>query len=222
MGSVKWRGLACLLFSFVWESVSGPVAHAYVLPAEQIVQFMAANFSKTQTLVVHLHCQESGEEKAGGGSEEVLTMKSPDRVHSTIKDSDAKKGSAKEYSYQQFFLANSPSRLLTLMLEMGIDLQKVGYTRMDGVIAYRIGDPEGSSPQVLVEKGRFLPLFVSYKAPGPEETVVKAKFLDYRKAGQAWYPFEMVCPRADGVAEKCVVRSLKVNGPVSPSLFQSK
>jgi hypothetical protein len=223
MESVKWKGLACLLLvTACLSAVSERLGHAYVLPAEQIVQFMASNFSKTQTLIVDQYCQETNEEKGISGFDEVLTMKSPDLFHSRIEDSDEKKGAERYYSYRQFFLANSPSRLLALLLEMGIDLQKVGYTRIDGVIAYRIGDTEDASPRVMVEKGRFLPLLVSYKAPGPRETVVKAKFLDYRKVEQAWYPFEILYSRADGITEKCTVRSLRVNRPVSPSHFGSK
>jgi hypothetical protein len=111
---------------------------------------------------------------------------------------------------------------LAFLLEMGIELQKVGYTRMAGVIAYRIGDSEGASPMILVEKGRFLPLLVSYRPPGLGQTLIKAKFLDYRKVEQAWYPFEILYSRAEGITEKCTVRSLRVNRPVSPSLFGSK
>ena len=223
MGSIKWNRISFVAFLVGCLTVaSEPVAHAYVLPAEQIVQFMASNFSKTQTLRVDQYCQETGEEGGSTGFYEVLTMKSPDLFHSRIKDSDERKGAERDNFYLQFFLSNSASRLSALLLEMGIDLQKVAYTRMDGVIAYRIGDTEETSPKVLIEKGRFLPLHVSYRASGPEGTLVKAKFLDYRKVEQAWYPFETLYSRADGTTQKCTVRSLRVNGPVSPSLFGPK
>jgi hypothetical protein len=111
---------------------------------------------------------------------------------------------------------------MALLLEMGIDVQKVSYTRIDGVVAYRIGETDQASPKVLVEKGRFLPLLLSYKAPGLGGGLAKVKFVDYRKVEQAWYPFEIFCSTADGTTEKYTVRSLKVNGPVSASLFGSK
>ena len=223
MKLVKWKELVFwLLFPGCLTVASEPVAYAYVLPAEQIVQFMASNFSKTQTLVVDQQCQETGEEGGSSGFHEVLTMKSPGLFHSRIKDSDERKGAERDNFYLQFFLSNSASQLLALLLEIGIDLQRVGYTRVDGVIAYRIGDTEETSPKVLIEKGRFLPLHVSYRASGPEGTLVKAKFLDYRKVEQAWYPFETLYSRADGTTQKCTVRSLRVNRPVSPSLFGPK
>lgn len=223
MGSIKWKGLVFLVFlSGCLSALSEQVTYAYLLPAEQIIQFMAVNFSKTQTLIVHQYGEETTEEKGSRGFDEILTMKSPDLFHSTIKESNETKGRERDYSYRQFFLANSASRLMALLLEMGIDVQKVSYTRIDGVVAYRIGETDQVSPKVLVEKGRFLPLLLSYKAPGLGGALAKAKFVDYRKVEQAWYPFEILCSTADGTTEKYTVRSLKVNGPVSPSLFGFK
>jgi hypothetical protein len=223
MGSIRWKGLVfLLLWSGCLSALSEPVTHAYILPAEQIVQFMAVNFSKTQTLIVHQYVEEMSEEKSSRGYEETLTMKSPDLLHSRIKESDETKGRVKDYSYFQFFLANSASRMMALLLEMGIDVQKVSYTRIDGVIAYRIGETDQASPKVLVEKGRFLPLLLSYRAPGLGGAWAKARFLDYRKIEQTWYPFEISYSKEDGIPEKYTVRSLKVNGPVSASFFGSK
>jgi hypothetical protein len=225
MGSIKWKGLVFLvLLSGCLSALSMQVAHAYILPAEQIIQFMAVNFSKTQTLIVHQYSEELNEEnqKSGKGFDEILTMKSPDLFHSTIKESYETKGRGKDYSFRQFFLANSASRLMALLVEMGVDVQKVSYTRIDGVVAFRIGETDQASPKVLIEKGRFLPLLLSYKAPNLGGALAKAKFVDYRKVEQAWYPFEIFCSTADGTTEKYTVRSLKVNGPVSSSLFGSK
>jgi hypothetical protein len=221
MGSIKWKGLVFLvLLSGCLSALSEQAAHAYLLPAEQIIQFLAVNFSKTQTLIVHQYGEETTEEKGSRGFDEILTMKSPDQFHSRIKEFIETK--ERDYSYRQFFLANNASRLMALLLEMGIDVQKVSYTRIDGVVAYRIGETDQASPKVLVEKGRFLPLLLSYKAPGLGGGLAKVKFVDYRKVEQAWYPFEIFCSTANGTIEKYTVRSLKVNGPVSASLFGPK
>jgi len=223
MRSIKWKGFAFLvLLSSCSNVLSEPVANAYLLPADQIVQFMAGNFSKTQTLIVHQYGEETTEEKGSRGFDEILTMKSPDLFHSRIKEFNETKGRQRDYSYRQFFLANSVSRLMAVLLDMGIDVQKVSYTRIDGVVAYRIGETDQASPKFLVEKGRFLPLLLSYKASGLGGGLAKAKFVDYRKVEQSWYPFEIFCSTADGTTEKYTVRSLKVNGPVSSSIFGSK
>jgi hypothetical protein len=223
MRSIKWKGFAFfVLLSSCSNVLSEPVANAYLLPAEQIVQFMAGNFSKTQTLIVHQYGEETTEEKGSRGFDEILTMKSPDLFHSRIKEFHETKGRERDHAYRQFFLANSAFRLMALLLEMGIDVQKVSYTRIDGVVSYRIGETDQASPKIIVEKGRFLPLLLSYKAPGLGGALAKVKFVDYRKVEQAWYPFEIFCSTADGTTEKYTVRSLKVNGPVSSSLFGSK
>ncbi len=224
MGPVKWRKLFSLLLLPAGLSVlSEPVAHAYVLPAEQILQFMAANFSKTQTLIVHQSCEQTSEAKGTKSFDEILTMKAPGLFHVETKDSGENRGEERDYSYWRLFLANSASPLTALMLERGIDIVKVGYTRMDGIVAYRIGEVEETGPRVLVEKERFLPLFFSYRAPsvgGGSLAIVK--FLDYRRVEQAWYPFEILYSPAEGITEKHKVRFLKINGPVNPSLFGSK
>ena len=223
MRSIMKKGFAFfILLASCLNVWSGSAANAYILPAEQIIQFMTANFSKTQTLIVDQYCEETSEEKGSRGFQEVLTMKSPDMLHSVIKESEVSKGTTRDHSYRQLFLANSAPRVMSLLLEMGIDIEKVGYTRMDGVIAYRIGEADQSGPKILVEKGRFLPLFLVYKAPGLGGALAKAKFLDYRKVEQAWYPFEILYSTADGITEKCTVRSLRVNRPLSEALFAPK
>jgi hypothetical protein len=223
MRSLKRKRLVFLvLLSGCLSALPGSVTHAYILPGEQIIQFMAANFAKTQTLIVHQYVEEMTEEKSSRGYDETLTMKSPDLFHSRIKESGETKGMEKDYSFRPFFLANSASRLMALLLEMGIDVQKVGLTRLDGVIAYGIGEIDQTSPKVLVEKARFLPLLLSYKASGTGGTWTKVRFADYRKVEQAWYPFEISYSTTDGMTEKYTVRSIKVNGPVSASLFGSK
>jgi hypothetical protein len=128
----------------------------------------------------------------------------------------------RDYAYRQIFLSNSASRLMALLLETGIDVQKVGYTRLDGVIAFQIGEIDQASPMLLVEKERFLPLLLSYKAPSLGGGLIRVKFLDYRKVQQAWYPFEILYSTADGITEKYTARSIKVNGPVNASLFVPK
>ena len=220
MGSINRKGKTFLLLLTVCLSaLPERVAHAYVLPTEQILQLMAANPAKTRTLIVHQHVEEITPDRGAWGFDEIVTMKSPDLIHSSIKESGETAGRRKDGFYLQFFLANSASRLMALLLEAGIDVQKVGYTRTEGVVAYRIGENQQSGPMLLVEKARFLPLLLSYKAPDPGGTLARVRFLDYRRVEQAWYPFEIFQSTAAGYTEKCTVRFLKVNGAVSASLF---
>jgi hypothetical protein len=222
--SIEGKSVCVFLLLLSWlASIPTATSHAYVLPAEQIVQFMTANFSKFQTLVIHQSTRvENPEGNQERVFEEILTMKSPDLFHSDVTGSTADATLLRDHSYRQIFLSNSASRLLDVLYGMGIWLQKTGYTRIDGTIAYQIGDNDEDSPKLLVEKARFLPLLMVYKSPShPEGDLVKVRFLDYRKVQQGWLPFEITCSYGRKITEKYTVNSVNVNVPVSQSLFDS-
>lgn len=222
--SIGWKSVCVCLVLLPWLTpVLQATSHAYVMPAEQIVHFMTANFSRFQTMVIHqstrLENSEGNEERV---FEEIITMKSPNLFHSKLTDTSAEATRLRDHSYRQLFLANSPSRLMDVLYGVGIWLQKTVYTRIDGIIAYRIGDSQEDSPKLLVEKARFLPLLMVYKSPShPEGDLIKVRFLDYRKVQQGWLPFEITCSYGQNVTEKSTINSVKVNVPVSQSLFDS-
>jgi hypothetical protein len=220
--SIGWKKVwVCLVLFLSLNAMLHSTSHAYVMPAEQIVQFMTGNFSKFQTMVIH---QSTQLENSGGEGkmvfEEIITMKSPDLYHSAVTGAGAEAARLRDHSYRQLFLANSASRLMDVLYSMGIWLPKTGYTRIDGTIAYRIGDSDEASPKLLVEKARYLPLLIVYKSPSlPEGGLIQVRFLDYRKVHQGWLPFEMTCSYGQNIIEKYTVDSVKVNVPVSQSLF---
>ena len=49
--------------------------------------------------------------------------------------------------------------------ELGIDTQQVAYTRLEGTVAYRIGEKDPEKPKLLIEKARVLPLLIVYRRP---------------------------------------------------------
>jgi hypothetical protein len=221
---IGWKNVCvCLVLFLSLTPMLQSTSDAYVMPAEQIVQFMTGNFSKVQTIVIHQSTQlenSGGEEKRV--FEEIITMKSPNLYHAAVTGTGADAARLRDHSYRQLFLANSASRLMDVMYGMGIWLPKTGYTRIEGTIAYRIGDSDEVSPKLLVEKARFLPLLIVYKSPShPEEGLIKVRFLDYRKVYQGWLPFEITCSYGQSITEKYTVDSVKVNVPVSQSLFDS-
>jgi hypothetical protein len=222
--SIGWKSILVFLVFLLWlNQIHSATSHAYVMPAEQILQFMTANFSKFQTVVIRqstrVEDSEGNEEKA---FEETITMKSPNLFHSKVTGSPAEDILRRDHSYWQMFLANSASRLMDALHGMGIGLQKTSYTRIDGIIAYQIGDNHEDSPKLLVEKARFLPLLMVYRSPSqPEGDLIKVRFLDYRKVQQGWLPFEITCSYGQETTEKYTVDSVKVNVPVSQSLFDS-
>jgi hypothetical protein len=222
--SIGWKSVCACFVLLSWlNPILEATSHAYVIPAEEIVQFMTANFSKFQTMVIHqsTHLEDS-EGNEPWVFEETITMKSPSLFRTKVIGPTSDATLMRDHSYRQLFLANSASRLIDVLYGMGIRLQMTGYTRIDGIIAYQIGDNHEDSPKLLVEKARFLPLLMVYKSPShPRGDLIKVRFLDYRKVQQGWLPFEITCSYSQKITEKCTVNSVKVNVPVSQSLFDS-
>jgi hypothetical protein len=194
---------------------------AYVLPAQQLLQFMAVHFSKFDTLIVRQAVERESEEGTKA-FEEILSMKSPDLLHSQSTEPSVDQGKLIDRNYRKLFLAGSQAGLTVLLTEAGVDLGKVSYTRIHGTIAYLIGDRSPESPRIALEKGRFLPLLFVYPSrllPGSE--LVEVTFRDYRQVGQGWYPFEILYKTGEGLAEHYKIESIRVNVPLQPSLFNT-
>ena len=105
-------------------------------------------------------------------------------------------------------------------MQMGIDLEIVAFTRIDGAIAYRIGLKGPDEPKLLIEKKRFVPLLLVYRLPGPlPAKMVTVRFKDYRKQDEAWYPFEIDLSAGDSVREQYKILTFQSNIPVDASLL---
>jgi hypothetical protein len=195
-------------------------AGAYVLPSQQILQFVSAHFSKFETLVIkHTVERESG---VGVQSfEEILTMKSPDFLHAAPTEESGTRTGIIDRSFRALFLASSQTWLRDLLSGAGVDLDRVSYTRIDGTVAYLIGEGRDDRPKLAVEKARFLPLVFNYPSRlSHDPEFIRVTFRDYRQVGQGWYPFEIMCSSDAGWVERYKVQSIQVNAPVQPSLFQ--
>lgn len=197
----------------------GGEPHAYVLPPEQLFQFMVPHFAKFETLVI----QHSVERENAGGVknfEEILTMKSPDLLQSETKAPFAIPGRVVDRSYRRLFLAGTTGRVSELLSGAGVDITKTSFTRVDGTVAYLIGDPGPRNPKLALEKARFLPLFFVYP---PRRTglsdLISVTFRDYREIDLGWYPFEILCSSENGWVERYRIQSIRVNAPVDPSVF---
>jgi len=200
-------------------------SHAYIMPSEQLIKFLATHFSKFETLILEqLTLQERGGE--GGGQEvfrEIISMKSPNLFHSRVVSSNmGGRERPADVSYRQVIMANTVKGLTDLLSGMGIDLEQVAFTRIDGIIAYRIGDREPDSPKILIEKARFIPLLLTYRSPpGTNGDRISIRFTDYRQLEQGWYPFEIICSFGDKDRETYWVDTLQANVPIDRSLFSS-
>ena len=194
--------------------------HGYVMPAEQLLDFMAGNFSKFNSLVIIQSTLQTYQENERVFKEEIR-LKSPDLFNLKALDNIAGKRETPDMTYRQLLMANSGENLEHLLSVMGINLQSVAFTRIDGVIAYRIGEKEPGSPKLIIEKERFIPLLMEYILPedlGGETITVR--FLDYREEDDKYYPYEISYSAGDTISETYTIQTFQYNVPIDESFFQ--
>ena len=208
---------------------------AYIMPAEQLISLMTRNFSQLKTLVItqstHLISPEDLEVQMI--LEEKIWLKSPGYHYSELGDLP-NDWSANAYgltaarpstdnTFRRFFMASNKNTIMALASEMGINLGLVALTRYDGVIAYRLGDKDPKAPKLLVEKERFLPLFLSYWLWGDSgRKTVTVLFGDYRKVEKGWYPYEIAMFCGEELEERYFITDLLVNSPIESSFFDER
>lgn len=196
------------------------IASGYVMPADQILDFMCNNFKATRTVsIIHSTLQTLG------GNERVFTeqiwVEAPDRFSVKALDRMGNRDIiSPDIMYRQLFVINSRERIERLLLSLGVDTLKTSLTRVDGAIAMRIGGKEASSPKIIIEKERFLPLLISYRLPGDDE-LITVIFRDYQKKGIGWQPYEIIYKKGESLTEKYTVQSLNENIPVDAIKLQS-
>lgn len=226
--------VCCIVF-FAFMALAFMVkhtCHGYIMPAEQLIELMADNFSKFKSLLIIQSVSDDNQtideehlvyyEDAEDVFKEQLWMKSPNLFRSQPLGYGEDRGENRDMVYRQLLIANSQEDLEQLLSGMGINLQSVAFTRIDGVIAYRIGDKGPYSPKLVIEKERFLPLLLVY---GLSEDFYKGPvtvwFKEYRKVERGWYPFEITYSVGDRAKETFEIQHMEVNIPIDPSIFES-
>ena len=201
--------------------------HAYIMPAEQLIGLMAANFSKFKTLVIKqsTHLMNLRDEGVEIALEEKIWLNSSGFYRSELigkpedqekmEDEIAAHRASTDMTFRRILMANDCETIMALLSGMGINLETVAFTRLDGVIAYRVGDKNPESPKLLIEKERFLPLFLSYRSLDDSgEKKLTVRFHDYRKTSKGLYPYKVVCFFGERIKETCFVNDLKANLPI--------
>ncbi len=208
---------------------------AYVMPAEQVIGFMAVKFSKIKTLVITQSTHLVNQDDQGPETviKEILWLKVPGFLYSEIEvktDAEGTAGLEKtairlspDMAFRRLFMGNSRKALMMLLSSIGINLESVWYTRLDGVIAYQIGDRYAGSPKLLIEKERFLPLLISYRVPGGSgQKIVTVRFEEYKKLAEGWYPYQITYSVGEDILERYSVIDLQINVPIEPSVFEDR
>jgi len=196
----------------------------YIPPAEQLMQLMGANFKTFRTLAItQLTLQEiQGEEGELWLFTEKMWMETPNAFYSRVLDENIERDYTPDNTYRQFLMASNRGNLMSLLSDMGVNIKSVGLTRIDGIIAYRIGDMEQEAPKILIEKERFLPLLIVYRPTVfPDHKRLTVRLKDYRQVEEGWYPFEISNWVDEDPPETYVTRHVLPNVPMDPSLFSS-
>ena len=219
--------LAFLVFStFTW--LMPYRAEAYIMPAEQVVGLMMANFSRLRTLLIThtAHIYSSQDQKAETVLEERIWLKTPGFFRIELMGRIEGQGSQDTFStniaFRTLLMENELQSIMTLLLRMGINQESVGFTRFNETIVYCIGDKGQQSPKLLIEKQRFLPLLISYQVPGdPGQDMVTVQFDDYRKLQDGWYPHQISYRLGKDISVRYFILDVQVNVPVDSSLMRS-
>lgn len=187
---------------FVTPSRDG---HAYIMPAEQLLKLMAGRFARMHTVLLTQSTEllTSGEDEPDTiAFEEKVWIRSPGQYGSlAVSEMEGQEMSPEDIQslrldidsrYRKLLVANTPNNLSAYLLEWGINQEMVSLTRLNGVIAWCIGQSPKEGPRLLVEKERFLPLLLSYETLfGQETRTVEVRFEDYRKTANRWFPFRI-------------------------------
>ncbi len=206
----------------------------YVLPPAQVIEFMSNKFAHIEALEIiqHTRVRDLIEEKETVFGE-IVYLKAPYQYRSEMVGQPGKRlivhsgtrtlkiingavrfdGESQDLLYRFLLLAQRPKRLLEGLRLIGINVDTVSLMRLEGRIAYLIGEKEEGSPRLLVDKDRFVPLLLQYGD-------VRFRFADYRDvAERTWYPYKIVYALAGTTIEEYGVKEIRVNPPLDLILF---
>ncbi len=219
----RWglRNMRMVLPVFVLCWVSSAEVQGYVIPPEQLLEFMAENVAGFQTLGLTWEHRSASEEE---GEEPVVMdvwFRPPEEVRVAPRGIYTE-GVPEEPELAFLSLFSGNQHLIQRFLTWkGVDLGASSYTRLDRVVAYRIGRKSSGTRVLLLEKSRFIPLLLRYEPDhaGAEETT-EIRFQEYRRLEDGWFPRRILYRTASGVTGTYRVRDLRRNEP-HPSGFSS-
>ncbi|MFC1821682.1 hypothetical protein ACFL9T_03180 [Thermodesulfobacteriota bacterium] len=201
--------------------------HGYIMPADQMIHSMVANFSHFKTLIItqsRVPDENQATDEQAEGTKERIWIKAPGYYH---KENITNAGGTQERSidqiYRQLLIANSERRVKRILLEMGIDLKKTALTRIDGKAAYRIGSEGVHDTKLVIDKEKFLPLLITYNPYGVSDgRFLTVRFKDFRPLEKGWYPFEILYVEDGQTVGRLIIHEIQVNQPIEQSLFLGK
>ena len=124
-------------------------------------------------------------------------------------------------AFRRLLMGNNRDSIMTFLAQMGVNLENVWFTRLDGVAAYCVGDKGPDSPKLLINKESFLPLLFSY-VPLRSSTrkIATVRFDNYKQVDSGWYPYEIDYSVETERVERYFVLSIIINPTIETSFFR--
>jgi hypothetical protein len=166
------------------------LCHGYIMPAEQLLQLMAAHFSEFETqVIVQVTEIKAGTDRNGQNGQddqdaqsvqsaqtaqiaqsdsilvrERIWVKSPNLFRSQVLEEGQVRQGKPDLTFRQLLVSNSPGRMIAFLEALGIGLKRVSFSRFQGGVVYQIGDRSQGSPRLCIDKETFLPVLLQYGA----------------------------------------------------------
>jgi outer membrane lipoprotein-sorting protein len=234
------RGPRFLRGLLILVSIIAPaIGHSYILPSTQIIEFMVRKYASVKTLQI---TQLTKALDLGRRMEmvfgESISLMSPDRYRSGVAGQPGKRiivhnGSRtlriidgevaygkdkRAFLFHFLMIAQDQRQLLKSLEELGINLDMVSLTRLNGKIAYLIGNNEDGSSRLLVDKDLFIPLLLQYG----NVAFFASEFTELKR--QLWYPRSMIYSYTganieDYIQEEYSIKDIMINPSIDASLF---
>ncbi len=246
--SFKKVGMILFVTSFLLAMPGS--SSGYLMPVDQLIDKMRGKFSSFKTLIIDqsIHVLDPQDRETTMVFQEKTWLKSPGYCRSEITGrpenldmaaAPAPGGPSQregqvayevaelqgnsDTAFRRLLMANSRDTIMTFLAQMGVNLESVGFTRLDGIIAYRVGDKGPESPKLLINKESFLPLLFSYvPLRSSNQDLAIVRFDNYKQVDSGWYPYEIDYSVEKERVERYFVLNISVNPPIAASFFRFK
>ena len=246
--SFKKVGMVLLITSFLLAMPGS--SSGYLMPVDQLIDKMRGKFSSFKTLIIDqsIHVLDPQDRETTMVFQEKTWLKSPGYCRSEVtgqpESLDIASASApggpsqregqvayevaelqgnSDTAFRRLLMRNNRDTIMTFLAQMGVNLESVGFTRLDGIIAYRVGDKGPESPKLLIHKESFLPLLLSYvPLRSSNQDLAIVRFDNYKQVDSGWYPYEIDYSVEKERVERYFVLNISVNPPIAASFFRFK
>ena len=237
------RPASYILFASILLGFAVP-GHSYVMPAEQILDFMIKQFGSTRTFVVSQKTViydpilEDGMRELDG----TIYYRYPDQFRCEVSTpegeqlrvvgpggaifvADGKIIAERENTFDHFkdlLLYRRADLLLDRLSQLDVNLDVVSLGRYKDRIAYVIGAnyPDESVPQVWIEKKTFRPMRFLLKSGPYGADLEEIEYADYMALDKKrWYPEHILFYKDGGLARMYVLKTFRINPELPDQLF---